>query len=75
MDEFAELKALVAEMQVVLPPLKEHQRQLLGLYALAALRLGKGEEHFRDCVDGYYAKDAVQTTGGAAQLTVIRGAK
>lgn len=72
MDEFAELKGLVTELQVVLPPLKEHQRQLLGLYVLAALRLGKGDETFRDCVDGYYAKDARETTGGAPELRVIK---
>lgn len=54
MDEFAELKGLVENLRASLPPLKEHQYQLTGLYMLAALRLGKGEEDFHRCIDEHF---------------------
>ena len=54
MDEFAGLKGLVENLRASLPPLKEDQYQLIGLYMLAALRLGKGEEDFHRCIDDYF---------------------
>lgn len=54
MDEFAELKRLVENLRASLPPLKEHQYQLVGLYLLATLRLGKGEPQFHRCIDEFY---------------------
>ena len=54
MDEFAELKVLVENLRASLPPLKEHQYQLIGLYMLASLRLGKGQQDFQRCNDEFF---------------------
>jgi hypothetical protein len=54
MDEFVNLKELVENLRSSLPPLKERQYQLIGLYLLAALRLGKGAEDYHQCIDDYH---------------------
>ena len=56
LDEFSELKGLVENLRASLPPLKEHQYQLVGLYLLAALRLGKSDETFHRCIDEFFTK-------------------
>ena len=56
MDEFLELKGLVENLRASLPPLREDQYQLIGLYMLAALYLGNGEEDFHRPIDEFFAK-------------------
>lgn len=53
-DEFVELKGLVENLRAAMPPMKEHQSQLVGLYMLAALRLGRGDATFHRCIDDFY---------------------
>lgn len=62
MDEFAELKTLVENLRAALPPMREQQYQLVGVYMLAALRLGQKDEGFMECIDRFYESPARPTT-------------
>lgn len=56
-DEFPSLKELCENLRASLPPLKEHQYQLVGLYLLAALYLGQGRDDYHKPIDRFYALD------------------
>ena len=53
-DEFASLKELVETLREALQPLNKRQHDLIGVYMLGALNLGKSDVGYLGVIDRYY---------------------
>lgn len=54
-DEFASLQEMIELLRSSLPALDANQHQLVGIYMLAALKLGKGEPDYLGPINRYFA--------------------
>jgi hypothetical protein len=58
-EEFAAMQALVAELRAQLPTLTPKQYDLVGLYILSALYLGRGQWKYNDPIKRYLARGEI----------------